>query len=702
MHATRPERPAHEEALARAEPVRRLHAVTLTVVAVGLLVTALLVAGSWIVHDNNEDRLLRQRGHEAATVAGASITGLEGQMAAASIAAESDPSDGLRFRQLMEPLVGQGGRFVSASVWPLNATDPQPSTVLGKPPTLASASPTSRREFLDAAAQRRTLSIRDMLGGEPPRRLGYAYAVPGAQSVAYVEAALPENRRARIASDSAFADLDYALYLGDEPLRSHLLASSSGHAVEGARTAAESVAFGDTRILLVVSPREELGGGLLAALPWVLGAVGILLTLVAGFLAERLIRRRGRAEELSKRLEEVADENADLYASQRDIAQQLQRSLMPQSLPHFPGLQSAARYHAGVVGTDVGGDWYDVLPIAEDRVVFSVGDVVGRGLAAAVLMASLRYAIRAYALEQSDPATILDKLTTMIETTADDRFATVICGALDATAGTLTVARAGHPDLLVVDRDGARYLDAPIGPPVGVDPKWKYQSITRTLPTDATLLAYTDGLVERRREHLDVGLERLRVAASADLPITELVSHLVDTLVEDDGDDDVAVLGLHWTAAHHEHDDHGSDTGAALAAVDVDGDGARSLVLACEPGAARAAREFVRETLAAWEMPDAVDVAELLSDELVSNVVFHVGSPMQVRARRGPSSVRIEVDDGSTQPPVRRHRDDFEEHGRGMMLIERLAADWGVELRDDGKTIWFELLAAPNGAHASD
>ena len=206
--------------------------------------------------------------------------------------------------------------------------------MLGGPPVLASESAASRRDFLaDTAERPGTVAIRDLLDSEQ-RRLGYAFAVDGAGSVAYVEAALPENRRARIASDAAFADLDYALYLGSRAEPSHLLASSSGHGVDGSRTGSDSVDFGDTKILLVVSPRGELGGDLLAALPWILGALGVLLTVVAAFLAERLIRRREGAEQLSDRLEEVADENAALYASQRDIAQQLQRSLMPRSLPH--------------------------------------------------------------------------------------------------------------------------------------------------------------------------------------------------------------------------------------------------------------------------------------------------------------------------------------------------------------------------------
>lgn len=687
MQVTRSERPARAEALARTSPIRRLHAVTVVVVVVGLVVTAGLVVASAVVHDRNEDRLLGQRVHEAATVAASGIAGLQSQLAAASVAAEAG-ADGAQFEQVVRPLV-DGHRFVSASVWPLAATDPEPSVVVGAPPELASAA--DRRAYLDAAAHRDTLSIRDLLD-DPSRRLGYAYAIPGARSVVYFEAPLPKDRRSPIASDSAFADLDYALYLGADARPSHLLASSSGHGLGGHRTASDAVAFGDTKILVVVSPNEELGGYLLAALSWVLGAIGVLLTILAAFLAERLVRRRERAEELSDRLEEVAEENAALFASQRDVAEQLQRSLMPQSLPRFAGLESAARYQAGVVGTEVGGDWYDVLPIADDRVVFSVGDVVGRGLAAAALMASLRYSIRAYALEQIEPATILDKLSAMVETTSDGNFATVICGLLDATAGTLTVARAGHPDLLVVDHDGAHFLDAPVGPPVGVDLTRPYRSVTRDLPPTATLLAYTDGLVERRREHIDIGLERLRVAALADLPLDELVSHLVDTLVIG-GDDDVALLGLHWTAADRAHAAH--DGAPAPPISDGRDDAAvRAIALPSDPRAARTARGFVREALRAWQVDGSPELAELLTDELVSNVVAHVGRPMEVRVRRDGSTVRIEVEDDSTERPVLRHPDELDEHGRGILFVETLATDWGVDVHDAGKTIWFEIAVS--------
>jgi anti-sigma regulatory factor (Ser/Thr protein kinase) len=168
-------------------------------------------------------------------------------------------------------------------------------------------------------------------------------------------------------------------------------------------------------------------------------------------------------------------------------------------------------------------------------------------------------------------------------------------------------------------------------------------------------------------------LERLRVAALADLPINELVRHLVDVLVVD-GDDDVAVLGLHWTGASTAPDDEPPT---------------RSIALPSEPGAARTARRFVEESLRAWQLDDNDHLAELLTDELVSNVVRHVGSPMQVRASRVGSSIRIEVDDASTDPPIRRTPEELDERGRGILLVDTIAAEWGVDVHDDGKTTWF-------------
>src|SRR6476620_7937156 len=135
------ERPARAEALARAAPVRRMHPITVLVVVVGLLVTIGLTVGTWLVHDRNEDRLLEQRAKQAATVAAASIGSLQGQLSASSVAAEAG-QDGALFRQVMQPLVGsgEGARFVSASVWPLGSSDPQPTVQIGAAPMLSKQS----------------------------------------------------------------------------------------------------------------------------------------------------------------------------------------------------------------------------------------------------------------------------------------------------------------------------------------------------------------------------------------------------------------------------------------------------------------------------------------------------------------------------------------------------------------------------------
>jgi anti-sigma regulatory factor (Ser/Thr protein kinase) len=141
----------------------------------------------------------------------------------------------------------------------------------------------------------------------------------------------------------------------------------------------------------------------------------------------------------------------------------------------------------------------------------------------------------------------------------------------------------------------------------------------------------------------------------------------------------VAVLGLHRTRARTAP--HGDEPPT------------RSITQPSEPGAARTARRFVEESLRAWQLDDNDHLAELLTDELVSNVVRHVGSPMQVRASRAGASIRIEVDDASTDPPIRRTPEELDEHGRGILLVETIASEWGVDIHDGGKTIWFEIPA---------
>ena len=146
--------------------------------------------------------------------------------------------------------------------------------------------------------------------------------------------------------------------------------------------------------------------------------------------------------------------------------------------------------------------------------MITVGDVSGRGLGAGAVMASLRYSIRAFASQGDMPATVLTKLTRLLDLSRDRHFATVLCAVVDISGRTITIANAGHPNPLLIDAGGIRFIETRVGVPIGVTHGAVYESVTEQIPSQSTLLAYTDGLFERRGESVDDGLERLRGSAS--------------------------------------------------------------------------------------------------------------------------------------------------------------------------------------------
>jgi len=159
----------------------------------------------------------------------------------------------------------------------------------------------------------------------------------------------------------------------------------------------------------------------------------------------------------------------------------------------------------------------------------------------------LRYAIRAYAAQGDDPATILRKLAELIDVGDSGHFATVLCGLIDVPRHEVTIANAAHPEPLLVDGDQARFVSTNVGVPIGVEQRGPYIPITLTVPAGGALLAFTDGLVERRGEVLDVGLERLREAAAQNhTSISTLLDDLGDRLTPDGATDDIAILGVQW------------------------------------------------------------------------------------------------------------------------------------------------------------
>jgi serine phosphatase RsbU (regulator of sigma subunit) len=213
-------------------------------------------------------------------------------------------------------------------------------------------------------------------------------------------------------------------------------------------------------------------------------------------------------------------------------------------------VEIAARYVSGVDELEVGGDWYDVIPRGRDGCVFVVGDISGRGLPAATTMAALRFAVRAYLAQGDDVETVLAKLRGLLDIDAGHQFATVLLGELDATDGRLSLVSAGHFPPLLVTRDGAWTLDCPVAPPVGVPAPEPPKVTTVTVPERATLLAFSDGLVERRGEVIDAGLDRLRATAreAGARPLEPMLDHLLETLAVDGMKDDTVLLGVRWTS----------------------------------------------------------------------------------------------------------------------------------------------------------
>lgn len=235
-----------------------------------------------------------------------------------------------------------------------------------------------------------------------------------------------------------------------------------------------------------------------------------------------------------------------LYSEQRSIAETLQRALLPQTNPAVPNLEIATRYVAGMDGVDIGGDWYSVVLLDERRFAFVVGDVSGRGIDAATIMARLRFTIRAYLVEGHPPNVALALCARQLDIEADGHFATVLVGIGDVESRQLTLASAGHLDPLVVSGSNAAFVEVDAGVPLGIssDP---YSTTTVSIAPGETFLAFTDGLVERRGEGIDTGFERLAAAAVVAAPtLDDLLTSLIDVLVRPGATDDVAVIAFRW------------------------------------------------------------------------------------------------------------------------------------------------------------
>jgi serine phosphatase RsbU (regulator of sigma subunit) len=522
----------------------------LVVLVIGLLVTAALVVTSLDVYERNERRLLNLRVREVNLVVADTLPSVQTPLASAAELVTATGGSAAKFRSFMAPFVGVGRQFTSVSLWLLSSSHPVPIAVVGPAPLLA-AVPEKARRFFAQATRPGVLNLTPILGSSHPS-LGFEFSAPGRRGLAvYAENRLPANRRSPLERNTAFSDLYYALYLGRSRSAPDLLVTNARRLPLQGRQASEVVPFGAGAFTLVVTPKGSLGGTFFKNLHWIIAGVGVLFALAAALVADRLARGRQRAEHLASTLDDVAEENREMYAEQRSISQTLQRALLPDKLPQVRGLHASALYVPAASGVDVGGDWYDVIPVDERRVLLVIGDVSGHGLRAATTMALLRHAVMAYVAQDCNPASVLARLSDFAGRAEHDYFATVLCVLIDVDAHRLTLASAGHMAPLVIDGDRGEFVQLHVDPAIGVARKphaqSRYREATASVPPSATLVAFTDGLVERRGEVLDVGLARLRdFAIRQRLALDDLLATLARELTAHDHHDDTAIVGIEW------------------------------------------------------------------------------------------------------------------------------------------------------------
>ncbi|MGB3437952.1 MAG: GAF domain-containing SpoIIE family protein phosphatase [Actinophytocola sp.] len=239
---------------------------------------------------------------------------------------------------------------------------------------------------------------------------------------------------------------------------------------------------------------------------------------------------------------------AYLYRSRSEqaAAAVLVDSLLPTRLPTTPGWELAARYVPGAeIG--VGGDWYDVFPLPGDRIGVVMGDVVGNGLPAAIVMGRLRSALRAYALEFDDPAVVLGKLDRKASHFERTTMATVAYAIVDTAAARMHLSLAGHlPPVIVVPGEEARFVEAPVGLPVGYGLAVTGRPVvTVDIPPGALVTFYTDGLVERRDADIDERLEQLRATVRPGAPEAVCARVMAELVGSEAATDDIALVAVH-------------------------------------------------------------------------------------------------------------------------------------------------------------
>ncbi|WP_415947867.1 SpoIIE family protein phosphatase [Streptomyces sp. KLOTTS4A1] len=372
-------------------------------------------------------------------------------------------------------------------------------------------------------------------------------------------------------------------------------------------------------------------------------------------------------------------DKAVLYGREAYIADELQRTMLPETLPQPTGVRLASRYLPAAETARVGGDWYDAIPLPGSRVALVVGDVMGHSMTSAAIMGQLRTTAQTLAGLDLPPQEVLHHLDEQAQRLGSDRMATCMYAVYDPVAHRITIANAGHPPPVLLHTGGrAEVLRVPAGAPIGVGGV-DFEAVELDAPSGATLLLYTDGLVESRLRDVWTGIEQLRerLAAAAELtgpdhspPLEALCDDVLDMLGPGDRDDDIALLAARFDG---------------IAPSDV-----AYWHLDPEDSAPSRARRLARRALVRWGLSSHTDAVELLVSEVVTNAVRYASRPVTLRLLR-TDVLRCEVVDDVPQLPRLRQARATDEGGRGLYLVNRMARRWGATRLSTGKVVWFEL-----------
>ncbi|MCX5441675.1 MULTISPECIES: SpoIIE family protein phosphatase [unclassified Streptomyces] len=410
-----------------------------------------------------------------------------------------------------------------------------------------------------------------------------------------------------------------------------------------------------------------------------IGALGLLYTDKQGFTEEERNVLVALGSSIAQSLQ-----RAMFYEQEKDLAQGLQQAMLPRTIPAVSGADIAVRYRSAALGRDIGGDWYDVIPLPGGRVGAVIGDVQGHDTHAAAVMGQLRIVLRAYAAEGHTPATVMARASVFLHELDTERFATCLYAEADLSTGVVQLVRAGHLDPLLRLTDGTcRRLPVDGGLPLGLSAEFgrlEYPVGTVELDPGQTLLLCTDGLVEQPGTDLDDGLQALTtLVGTGPHDLGDLGDLLCESVDERGGDDDVALLLLRRRGIG------APQSGGRL----------QQHVAPNDPEALREARHMIRAAVRAWGAGGRADEIELVADEMITNALMHTDGPAVVTLRVITASdrrLRVDVEDTSSALPRRREAGEDGVSGRGLLLVDRLADVWGVEARGSGKCVWCEFV----------